>query len=126
MLEARTVAESASGRNAGFLLQGTAERYARAVTLLGRERARSIHQLSLDNHHQVADFITSHGADVAYQKRGSLQLAGSVREEEELIESASLLRADGFSAVELTRSELPGSLCGPLVSARLMLRAGRA
>ena len=57
LVEARTLSESASGRNAGFLLQGTAERYNRAVELMGRERARRIHQWSIENHERMAEAI---------------------------------------------------------------------
>ena len=110
LVEARTLSESASGRNAGFLLQGTAERYNRAVELMGRERARRIHQWSIENHVRMAEAIAQEGIDCAYQKRGSLQLAGSAQEEQELVESAELLVEDGFEATLLTASELPSSL----------------
>src|SRR5438445_6236348 len=39
VLEARTVAEAASGRNAGFLLAGVAENFAAAAKRYGEERA---------------------------------------------------------------------------------------
>ena len=101
LIEARTMSESASGRNAGFLLQGTAERYNRAVELMGRDRARRIHQWSIENHVRMAEVIAAEGIDCAYQKRGSLQLAGSAQEEQELVESAELLVEDGFEEVVL-------------------------
>ena len=110
LLEARTLSESASGRNAGFLLQGTAERYNRAVELMGRERARRIHQWSIENHERMAEVIATEGSERAYQKRGSLQLAGSPQEEQELVESAELLVEDGFAATLLAAAELPESL----------------
>ena len=81
LLEARHLAESASGRNAGFVLQGTAERYSRAVELMGRERARRIHSWTVENHRRMATCIRQHDIECAYQKRGSLQLAGSPEEE---------------------------------------------
>ncbi|MFN7146331.1 MAG: FAD-dependent oxidoreductase, partial [Myxococcota bacterium] len=48
------VAHGASGRNAGFLLQGTAERYVRAVAIHGRDQARRVHAFSRENHRAMA------------------------------------------------------------------------
>jgi gamma-glutamylputrescine oxidase len=110
LLEGRRVAQSASGRNAGFLLQGTAERYSRAAAIMGRDRARRIHAMSLDNHRLMAQTIAEEQIDCAYQRRGSLQLAGSALEETELLESAALLREDGFEANTLRRDQLPAAL----------------
>ncbi|MEC8424472.1 MAG: FAD-binding oxidoreductase [Myxococcota bacterium] len=97
-VEADRIAYGATGRNAGFILQGTAERYDRAVGLMGRERARRIHGWSLKNHERMAATIAEDEIDCGYRVRGSLQLAGSEREEAELIASHDLLRADGFDA----------------------------
>ena len=107
LLEAGQVSGQASGRNAGFLLQGTAERYDRAVGLLGAERARRIHAWSLENHDRIAAFIQAEGLSCDYRRCGSLQLAGSPREEEELIRSAELLVADGFQASLCMGEDLP-------------------
>jgi glycine/D-amino acid oxidase-like deaminating enzyme len=97
-LDGRGVSEGASGRNAGFLLQGTAERYNRAIGVMGRTRARLVHQASRDNHTAMTSTMDRLGLSCGYMRRGSLQLAGSVQEEEELRESAALLREDGFPA----------------------------
>lgn len=97
-LEEGRVAGAATGRNAGFVLQGTAERYDRAVALLGRERARRIHAWSLENHARIAAAVAAAGIDCAYRRGGSLQLAGSPEEEAELVASAALLAEDGFEA----------------------------
>lgn len=95
-VEARGVSSGASGRNAGFVLQGTAERYSRAVAITGRERARMVHETSRENHAAMAAVIRELGIDCGYMQRGSLQLACSEAEEAELLESAELLREDGF------------------------------
>ncbi len=97
-LEGRTVSEGATGRNAGFILQGTAERYSRAVSMMGRQKVRAIHQLSRENHLAMAETIATHRIPCEYQRRGSLQLASSEPEERELMESAELLEEDGFTA----------------------------
>lgn len=107
LLDGGRVSGQASGRNAGFILQGTAERYDRAVATLGRDRARRIHQHSLDNHAAMAACIEEFGIACHYRRSGSLQLAGSTREEVELEESAALLEQDGFQARLLTGQDLP-------------------
>lgn len=110
LLEARTLSESASGRNAGFLLQGTAERYSRAIEVMGHDRAKRIHSWSLENHRMMAEALERESIDCAYQKRGSLQLAGTPEEEAELLESARLLNRDGFLAQRLDREDLAPAL----------------
>jgi len=109
-LEAGRVAFEATGRNAGFILQGTAERYDRAVALMGRERARTVHALSIENHHRIARTIQQHGLDCGYRMRGSLQLAGTPREEDELRTSAAWLAEDGFEAEVWSAAQLPPAL----------------
>lgn len=106
-VEGRGVSWGASGRNAGFILQGTAERYARAIAMMGRGRAREVHAWSVENHQQMADAVARLGLGCAYQRRGSLQLASSEQEEAELCESAALLVEDGFAATILCDTSLP-------------------
>jgi len=77
---------------------------------MGHEKAKRVHSWSLENHRLMAEAIEVEKIDCAYQKRGSLQLAGSVEEEEELLESAKLLNADGFQANFVSQSELAPAL----------------
>ena len=111
-LDAGRVAGEATGRNAGFILQGTAERYDRAVALMGRVRARAVHGVSVDNHARMRAVIQELGLveHCGYARRGSLQLAGGPLEEDELRTSARWLAADGFAAEILDESQLPDSL----------------
>ena len=111
-VESGTIASGATGRNAGFILQGTAERYDRAVALMGRERCRRIHAWSLENHARIAAAIEADGISCGYRRRGSLQLAGSEREEQELMASHDLLRADGFEAELIDAERLGEALRG--------------
>jgi glycine/D-amino acid oxidase-like deaminating enzyme len=110
VLEAREISSAASGRNAGFLLQGIAERYDRASAIMGRERAKLIHEWSVENHRMIAQTVAELTLDCAYKQGGSLQLAGNEQEEAELVRSADLLSDDGFKAIKLTRGDLPASL----------------
>ena len=63
LVEAREIAMSATGRNAGFILQGTAERYNRAVELYGRPKAKQIHQYTID---------TTIAYRIAYKRKKSI------------------------------------------------------
>lgn len=107
LVEGRRVAMSASGRNAGFILQGTAERYDRAVEVMGRARARTIHAWSVENHRMITEFLEKNPVECGYMRRGSLQLADSEEEERSLEASAALLEEDGFDARTQGAAELP-------------------
>ena len=106
LVESRGIAHGATGRNAGFILQGTAERYNRAIAQMGRDKARTIHHLSVENHRKIREWIEHHNVECEYKRGGSLQLASSPEEEAELIESADLLLEDGFEAQLLYGEEL--------------------
>ena len=109
-VDAGRVASEATGRNAGFILQGTAERYDRACAVMGRDRARAVHALSVENHDRMAAVIARYHLRCDYARRGSMQLAGSEREEDELRTSAAWLLEDGFQAELRGRSSLPPAL----------------
>jgi gamma-glutamylputrescine oxidase len=110
VLEAREVAASASGRNGGFLLGGTAETYATSIVHYGRERARRSWAFSLENHAlaaQLADEMTFHGWEVGYRRSGSMRIAGTEVELENVWESVRLLLEDGWEATQIDVNELP-------------------
>ena len=69
-------------------------------------KARSIHHLSVENHRWMREWIETHNSTCEYRQGGSLQLASSPEEEQELIESADLLLEDGFEAELLYGDEL--------------------
>lgn len=99
LLEARTVAAGASGRNAGMLLMGLADPYALAVQRLGREVARAAWAMTCANRERTLGLARALG--VPSQRPGSLLLAGDAAEAEELAESAARLREDGFACEQL-------------------------
>jgi gamma-glutamylputrescine oxidase len=110
VLEGREVAASASGRNGGFLLGGTAETYATSIVHYGRERARRSWAFSLENHALAAQLIEEmgfHGWDVGYHRSGSIRIATSETEMENIWKSVRLLLEDGWEATQIDRTELP-------------------
>ena len=107
LLEAEHIAHGASGRNAGFLLAGVSENYARAVHDHGRDVARAVWAFTSRNHELVAAQAVMF--DSGYRQVGSLVVALDAEEAASLEEAATLLAEDGF----------PGRLCvaGPVPDA---------
>lgn len=93
LVEAHDIAHGASGRNAGFLLQGTATNYALDVATYGRARARKLLQFTRGNRDLIVEKLR--GRMFHLEKSGSLVVAGSPEEDRQLQESVSLMRADG-------------------------------
>jgi gamma-glutamylputrescine oxidase len=101
LLEKNRLASAASGRNAGFLIAGLAEHYNRAREHLGKDKAKKIWQLSLDNHELLREeIIEKNKVECEYQKCGSYVLACSEVESKEIEKTVELLNQDGFE-VEL-------------------------
>ena len=96
VLEARESALGASGRNAGMLLSGIAANYSQAVTMYGREQARSLWALSVENREMM--LALAQAFNVPTHRCGSWLLADDAEEATALQASAQLLRADGFEA----------------------------
>lgn len=115
VLEAREVAASASGRNGGFLLGGTAGTYVATIQRYGRARARQAWAFSVGNHmlaEQLAGELTWHGWQCGYQRVGSMRIATTETELEEVWESVRLLLEDGWEAEPLDVEQLPERLRG--------------
>src|SRR5262249_55013616 len=96
LLEREHLASGASGRNAGFVLAGVADNYAKAVQTYGREKAREIWAFTVENHDAVASALKND--DVGHNRCGTVILAPSDEERVQLEESAELLTDDGFQA----------------------------
>ena len=94
LVERHHIAWGASGRNAGFLLAGTASNYADAVLTYGRERARELWEITTENHDRMVE--AARGMAVGHRRLGSAIVPASDEERARLIESEQLLREDGF------------------------------
>jgi gamma-glutamylputrescine oxidase len=101
LVERTRLAFGASGRNAGFLLEGTAANYAEAVRLHGREVAREVWEVTAENHRRLADALAGRAG---YRRSGSRTLAASAAEEAQLAESAELMSEDGWPVTLAARS----------------------
>ncbi|HEY8823587.1 MAG TPA: FAD-dependent oxidoreductase [Candidatus Limnocylindria bacterium] len=94
VIEARTVAEAASGRNAGFLLAGVAENFVAAARHYGEERALRIWRFTRHNQELVRAIVEREriACDLAW--KGSDQIAGDDEEWAEVRESAERLKKE--------------------------------
>jgi gamma-glutamylputrescine oxidase len=93
VVDARRVAEGASGRNGGFALRGTAAPYDQVVGALGRERALALWQWTEGELRALGEV----GGD-AFRRLGSLRLAADGEEREDLRDEIEALWADGLEA----------------------------
>jgi len=94
LLESRELAAGATGRNAGFLIQGVAENYESAVQRYGRAQAADLWRFTRACHEELAAALAE--SDVEYRRCGSWTAAASAAEAAELRRSETMLREDGF------------------------------
>ncbi|MFB6273607.1 MAG: NAD(P)/FAD-dependent oxidoreductase [Salinibacter sp.] len=99
LLEAHTLGAGASGRNAGFILQGTHADYLSDLERYGERTARRLWNFTRANRDLLAKELR--GTTFNWRSDGSLTAAGSADEDERLHESLSPLRAAGAPAVYL-------------------------
>lgn len=104
LIEAGHVASGATGRNAGFLLQGTATNYATDIDDHGRDVARRLWQFSRENRDLILNELSVRSFE--FEPSGSLTVAGSAEEELRLRACVSRMRADGFPAAFIPADEV--------------------
>ena len=95
VLEARTVAEAASGRNAGFLLAGVAENFVAACRRYGETNALRVWRFTKRNQALVRALVAEHGIACDLEWNGSAQVAGDEEEWGEVRASAERLGREG-------------------------------
>jgi gamma-glutamylputrescine oxidase len=97
VLEARGVAEAASGRNAGFLLAGVAENFVAASRRYGARNALRIWRFTRRTQELARSLVKEHSIDCDLRWNGSDQIAGDEEEWREIGESARLLSSEGIA-----------------------------
>ena len=110
MLETRSIATGASGRNGGFIAYGTTASYSNVIQRYGREQARRLWAFTIGNHELLKgliDELEQSGWSCSYRRNGSMKLALSEPELEQVIQSASLLIEDGWKVQIVPRNDLP-------------------
>lgn len=100
VIERHTLGAGASCRNAGFLMRGSADHYADACRLYGRDRARRLWKFNEDN--LAALRALGAGSLESFRDRPSALIALNEEQEAELNLSLTMLREDGFRVEWLT------------------------
>jgi gamma-glutamylputrescine oxidase len=109
VLDADGIATHASGRNAGFLMTGTAEPYTALVRVIGEEATRRLWELSSENRELVrGELLDSGRVDCEFTPEGSwiAALGDHAEQERELRESCERLAALGFDVQWRDASEV--------------------
>lgn len=122
IVEAHTLGAGASGRNAGFVLQGTASDYLTDVERYGTRTARRLWHFTRANRDLLASELRGSAFDWASE--GSLTVAGDPEEEERLRRSVSSLRAAGAPVVYLEPEKVNGRLSSTGLGGGLYVTTG--
>ncbi len=96
IVEAEQLAFGASGRNAGFILQGAGSDYLKDHMNFGAEKARRLLRFTRENRDLI---FREFGSAAQLESTGSLVVAGSAEEDQRLRAAVAKLRADGTPAV---------------------------
>ena len=107
LLEARTVASGASGRNGGFLLAGASAFHVDAREKYGRAAARRLYAHTLAAQREFYALADELGAGDAVRRVGCLRMAASDEEALHVLRHAEALREDGFPAEIVEGDDLP-------------------
>ena len=110
VLETRSIASGASGRNGGFIAYGTTASYSNVIQHYGREQARRLWAFTIGNHEllkSLIDELEQSGWSCSYRRNGSMKLALSEPELEQVTQSTSLLIEDGWEVQIVQRNDLP-------------------
>jgi gamma-glutamylputrescine oxidase len=122
LLEARMLADGASGRNGGFVVAGTAASYPEAIERHGHTAARAVWALTLENRALLRQTLAEETIDCDYREPGRLHLALGAAQLDRLARVVAALRADDLDAEMLDRAqtqELIGTLIGPQITGGL-------
>ncbi len=104
LIDAGAPAAGASGRNAGFVLQGVTSDYATDRQRYGEERARRLWHFTRENRDLIARHLDAR--TIGLETSGSLVVAGTPEEDARLEQSVQMLRADGTAASYLPPREV--------------------
>ena len=103
------LASGASGRNAGFILQGAGSDYLLDVRRFGQERAKRLYRFTRENRDQIFEQF---GAAAQVESTGSLVVAGSEEEDRRLQEAVGMMRSDGAPAMYFSADETNRRISG--------------
>ncbi|MCS7173198.1 MAG: FAD-binding oxidoreductase [Armatimonadetes bacterium] len=113
VLERDVVAGGATGRNGGFVQEGTTPGYADLIARFGRAEARALWAFTVENRERMVQVCAEEGIEAEVDPCGSVALASDSHELEEFAREAALLSLDGFPVQLLDAEEVAGRLGRP-------------
>ncbi|MDR7555525.1 MAG: FAD-dependent oxidoreductase [Armatimonadota bacterium] len=112
VLEAAVVGAGATGRNGGFLLEGTSPDFADLAARYGRQAARDLWAFTVENRERLLEVCAREGLACGLERGGSVALAASPAEAAALEHNAQLLAEDGYPSRWLDRTAVRTLLNG--------------
>ena len=120
LLERTSLAYGATGRNGGFVVVGPSMAYHNAIERFGHEQAKAILQLTCESQVILNQVLDEEEIDCGFREPGSLRLALTDSQLEDLADEAEALQNDGFPAVifdqsstqELIRTPISNEILG--------------
>jgi gamma-glutamylputrescine oxidase len=114
LIERAAIAAGATGRNGGLVVAGAAEAYPALIRRVGQPAARALWSLTLQSQMLLRAVLAEEAIACDYREPGCLSLALDATQLAALVRSTALLRADGFSAELLDRSQTQALIATPL------------
>jgi glycine/D-amino acid oxidase-like deaminating enzyme len=107
VVEARTAASGASGRNGGFLVAGAAPSHQDAIRLFGHDVAVGIYRATLDSEQRIYRIAEEIGASEHFARVGCLRVTWEPGEREHAREQYEAMRADDLPVEWVEEADLP-------------------
>ncbi|MDR7481459.1 MAG: FAD-dependent oxidoreductase [Armatimonadota bacterium] len=112
VLDAEAIAAGATGRNGGFLLEGTSPDFTDLATRYGRQAARDLWAFTAENRRRLLDVCAREGLACEVEPGGSIALAASEQAAAILEGNAQALAEDGYPCQWLDRQAVGALLQG--------------
>jgi gamma-glutamylputrescine oxidase len=113
VVEARTAASGASGRNGGFLVAGAAPAHHDAVRLFGHDIAVGIYRATLASEQRIYEIAEEIGASAHFARTGHLRVTWEPAEVEQARLQYEAMRADDLPAEWVEEGDLPAIVRRP-------------
>ena len=123
IVEAGSLGDGASGRNAGFVLLGTHQDYLTAIRSYGERTAHRLWQFTRENRRLLSELS---GSSFGWKEHGTLTVAGDDEEDDRLRRALPYMRAAGIPVVYLGPSETRQRLNGRAFQGSLYVTSGAA
>jgi glycine/D-amino acid oxidase-like deaminating enzyme len=124
IVEAGTLGAGASGRNAGFVVQGTDVDFLSDIERYGRRTARRLWHFTRDNRDLLASEL--HTSTFGWRADGSLSVAATASENQRLQNCVPRLRAAGAPVVHLDADKTNARLRASAFAGSLFVTTGAA